>query len=881
MQYVGQWLQFASILPHYHKAETGMKFDFDQIRRNNPLPDVVSQSGVAIAKEGREFRACCPFHGEKTPSFCIYPTKGDGSWKYHCFGCGVTGDVVDYVRERYGYDNNGDAARFLVGEDKRAPIATAEYKEAHNPYDGYEIGKPPVGAPEIIAGVRSTAILNPKRINEQTGKPKVITYTPTAVYPYRTRTGSLIGYVLRVEFDGRKITPGVWWTKNKAGFEGWAHGSYPSPRPLYGLDELYAHPDYQVLLVEGEKCKDAACVFMEEKKIVPVTWMGGGKSIEKTYWKSLAGRSVIIWPDNDTEGLKTTFGFSRPGGGWKRGLIELLFLAGATRVKVVNINPSSRKEGWDIADALYEDELSALDISILIRSSLQEWTPKSFEDWKQQQIEREMPHGNEPSRDTGERKSEAPSRGDEPQIPGAGNQGASDDTPRMADLSPVNGQGTPGSDHRADRVEQSHDDRPPASNEIAERETGRGYEIDEASWRSHLIMKADGDGLRSNSLQNFTLILQYEKRFAGIYAWNEFAKEVYLLRRPPWDATGKPWKDRAVTEPDITATASWMEYCGMSPKVSDIGRVIVRVADHNKYNPVVDAINELKWDGTKRLDKWLSYYLGADPTQANEWFGRRWMIGAIARAMEPGCKMDNMLILEGAQDLQKSTALRILSDGLVKGVFTDEMSDPNSKDAALQMQGAWIIEIAELDSLRRAEINQIKAWLTRQNDRMRRPYGKVVEEFPRSCVFAGTVNPVGNSGYLKDPTGGRRFWPVLCHAIDIDSLKRDARQLWAEAASLYNSREQWWLTKDEAKIAFGVQMDRYEDDPYGELIDNFLATHTTTTMNAVMEMLEIPKERRSQISARRIEAHLSMRHWEKQKEDGRVYFTKAKAEVLV
>jgi len=860
-----------------------MKFDFDQIRRDNPLPDVVSQSGVAIAKEGREFRACCPFHGEKTPSFCIYPTKGDGSWKYHCFGCGATGDVIDFVRERYGYDNNGDAARYLTGEEKRAPVPTAEYKEAHDPYAGYEIIKPPADAPEIIPGVRSKPVLNPKRINEATKAPKLVSYTPSAVYPYRTRTGALIGYVLRVEFDNKKITPGVWWTKNeRTGFEGWAHGSYPSPGPLYGLDQLYASPGHQVLLVEGEKCKDAACAYMEGKRVVPVTWMGGGKSIEKTYWKSLAGRSVIIWPDNDAEGWKTTMGFSRPGGGWKKGLIELLFLAGVSRIQVVKINPAGRKEGWDIADALYEDKLAAADVSLLIRNHLVEWTPQSFDDWKQQQIEKEMPHG---AHDVGddELESNAPvqkdqTRADEGRREG---EGKKHDAPQLADMAPSNGPGSPSSDHGADHVEQADDNEPPQSNEVAERPTGRGYEIDEASWRSHLIMKADGDGLKSNSLQNFTLILQYEKRFAGIYAWNEFAKEVYLLRRPPWDATGKPWKDRAVTEPDITATASWMEYCGMSPKVSDIGRVIVRVADHNKYNPVVDAIAKLKWDGVKRLDKWLSYYLGADPTQANEWFGRRWMIGAIARAMEPGCKMDNMLILEGAQDLQKSTALRILSDGLVKGVFTDEMSDPNSKDAALQMQGAWIIEIAELDSLRRAEINQIKAWLTRQNDRMRRPYGKVVEEFPRSCVFAGTVNPVGNSGYLKDPTGGRRFWPVLCHAIDIETLKKDAKQLWAEAAELYRGREQWWLTKDEAKIAFGVQMDRYEDDPYGELIDNFLATHTTTTMNAVMEMLEIPKERRSTIAARRIEAHLSMRHWEKIREDGRTFFAKAKAEVLV
>lgn len=835
-----------------------MKFDFDQIRRDNPLPDVASQSGVSLEKSGNEFTACCPFHGENTPSFSIYP-KG-GIWKFHCFGCGIHGDVIDFVRERYGYDNNGDAARFLTGEDRRAPVSTVEYKEAHNPYDGYEVGKPPADAPQIVAGVRSKPILNPKRISDVTGKPKLITYTPSAVYPYVTKNGALLGYVLRVEFDGRKITPGVWWTRNeRTGFEGWAHGSYPDPRPLYGLDQLYAKPDSQVLLVEGEKCKDAACVYMEGKRVVPVTWMGGGKSIEKTYWKSLAGRSVIIWPDNDAEGYKTTFGFSRPGGGWKKGLIELLFKAGVSKIKVVRIRPDSRKEGWDIADALYEDRLEYREIDLIIRSGLQEWTEEKFHAWKNDQIEKEMPHG-ENSRDT--------------QRTTPVHNGGNTVHQRREDREP---------ETKADSRDEGESDGE-GEREVAERPTGRGYEIDENTWRQHLIMKADGDGLKSNSLQNFTLILQYEKRFAGVYAWNEFAKEVYLMRRPPWDLTGdmNRWRPRTITEPDITATASWMEYCGMSPKVSDIGRVIVRVADHNKYNPVVDEIKRLKWDGTSRVSNWLSYYLGSDDTHANHMFGMRWLIGAIARAMQPGCKMDNMIILEGPQGLKKSSALRALSDGLTPGVFTDEMSDPNSKDAALQMQGAWIIEISELDSFKRAEISQIKAWLARQNDRMRRPYGKVVEEFPRSCIFAGTVNPVGNSGYLKDPTGGRRFWPVACHNIDLDALRQDARQLWAEAAELYRKGERWWLDKEEEEVAFAVQSDRYEDDPYGELIDNWLATSTETTMNAVMEMLEIPKERRSSIAARRIEAHLSRRGWDKKKSgDGKTFYVKPKSQVLV
>lgn len=855
-----------------------MKFDFDQIRRDNPLPQVAAASGLALAPNGNEFEACCPFHAEKTPSFRIYQNKGP--WTYHCFGCAAHGDVVDFVRERYGYDNNGDAARFLTGEDTRAPVSTAAYVEAHNPYEGYEITRPPADAVEILAGVRSPPLLNPKRISDTTGKPKHVTYTPSAVYPYRNKNGQLLGYVLRVEFDGRKITPGIWWTKCEAsGFEGWAHGSYPSPRPLYGLDRLYANPDHQVLLVEGEKCADAACVYMEGKRVVPVTWMGGGKAIEKTYWKSIAGRSVIIWPDNDPEGWKTTLGYARPGGGWKPGLVELLYKAGAAKVKIVEITPSSRPEGWDIADALFVDKLDVRSVELLMRDRIREWTPKMAEDHKQAQIEKEMPHGVD--RD-GSRDGETAARDS-----GASNAARQDEArkpPRQGQISQDDRRGDDRSHDGAVVLERDREDDAPPPDEPAERPVGRGYEITEDTWRQHLIMKADGDGLKSTSLQNFTLILQYERRFAGVYAWNEFAKEVYLMRRPPWDMEGElnRWRPRKITEPDITATTSWMEYCGMSPKVSDMGRVIVRVADHNKYNPVVDAIDGLKWDGTPRVDAWLSYYLGADQTEANRMFGRRWLVGAIARAKEPGCKMDNMIILEGPQGLKKSSALRALSDGLVPHVFTDEMSDPNSKDAALQMQGAWIIEISELDSFKRAEVSQIKAWLARQTDRLRRPYGKIVEEFPRSCVFAGTVNPVGNSGYLKDPTGGRRFWPVMCKAIDLDALSKDARQLWAEAAAIYAAGERWWLTQEEEEVAFAVQSERYEDDPYSELIDNALTMTTETTMNTILGILEIPIQNRSVLVARRIEAHLSTRGWTKDKRPGgRVFYVRPKKEVLV
>lgn len=800
------------------------KLDFDKLCRDNPLPDMAMRSGLKLDRDGNEFKACCPFHGEKTPSFSIYPDQRKG-WKCHCFGCGFHGDSIDFVRERYGYSDNAEAIRFLTGEDgERRPLTTAEYKEATNPYDGYDIIKPPADAPEIIAGVRTPPLLNPKRVNPDNGKPKVITYTPKMVFPYRNRKGDLLGYVLRVEFDGRKITPGVWWSTNKAaGFEGWSHGAYPEPRPMYGLELLDANPTAQVLLVEGEKCADAGNRIMQKLgvNVVALSWMGGGKSISKTYWKSLKGRSVIIWPDNDAEGWKTALGFARPGGGWSKGIVEYLIAAEVSRIKLVHITPESRGEGWDIADA--ESELPPGGVSALIKDRAQEWNVERFEIYKARQIEKQMPQGNEVG--------------------------------RQEDAQPA--------EPEAQKTE-----------EVEQVEQGRGFLITAENWRQHLIMKADGDGLKSTSSQNVALILQYEKRFSGIFAWNDFANEVYLLRRPPWDVSGPQsfWTPRKIKDTDTVACAGWLEYTGMSPKINDVGKIIVRVAEHNKYNPVTDALQALKWDGEKRVGKWLTYYMGAEDTRINSRFGEKWLISAVARAFQPGCKADAMLVLEGPQGLKKSSALRALADGLVPGVFTDEMSDPNSKDAGLQMQGAWIVEIAELDAFRRAEVTQIKSWLGRQTDRFRRPYGKIVEEFPRACVFAGTVNPLAHSGYLKDPTGGRRFWPVEATSIDLQALQGEAHQLWAEAVHLYRAGETWWLSDEDERLAQDAQSKRYEEDPYGELIDGIIFGAKSIRLQKIMTELEIPKERRNAIVSRRITSHLTRRGWMREDRNGQIYY---------
>ena len=182
-----------------------------------------------------------------------------------------------------------------------------------------------------------------------------------------------------------------------------------------------------------------------------------------------------------------------------------------------------------------------------------------------------------------------------------------------------------------------------------------------------------------------------------------------------------------------------------------------------------------------------------------------------------------MLVLEGSQGARKSTALKILAG---EEWFTDELPDLGSKDAAMHMQGVWIIEIAEFDAIGKAEVSRIKAFLTRTTDRFRPPYGRYTIEVPRSCAFAGTVNP---DTYLRDETGNRRFWPVRCGMIDIDALARDRDQLWAEAVARFRDGAIWWLdTPELVATATAEQAKRYQADAWDDLIEHWL-THKTRT----------------------------------------------------
>ena len=272
----------------------------------------------------------------------------------------------------------------------------------------------------------------------------------------------------------------------------------------------------------------------------------------------------------------------------------------------------------------------------------------------------------------------------------------------------------------------------------------------------------------------------------GVLWHDEFATRTVARKPLPWMTTQHPGRHELVRPGRLSCHR--MAAAPRRPCPASIsGQAVETVARDRLFHPVREYLDALRWDTSPRLDGWLRRYLGAADKPYTRAVGPRFLISAVARIYRPGCKADCVLILEGPQGGRKSSALKSLAEPW----FADRLSDLGSKDAAMETRGVWIIEVAELDSMTRAEVSTIKAFMSRTHDRFRPPYGKRLVDLARQCVFAGSINPEG--GYLKDATGGRRFWPVACGTIDLDALKNDRSQLWAEARERFRRGDPWWL----------------------------------------------------------------------------------------
>ncbi len=291
---------------------------------------------------------------------------------------------------------------------------------------------------------------------------------------------------------------------------------------------------------------------------------------------------------------------------------------------------------------------------------------------------------------------------------------------------------------------------------------------------------------------------------------DEFAVRTMALQGTPWDGQAREW-----SEVDDIRLAEYLQHKGCRVGKTAAAEAVAAVAQRAKYHPVREYLLKLKWDRTERIETWMYRYLGVPDTRYTRAVGSRWLISAVARVMQPGCQADHCLILVGPQGRRKSTALRVLAGD---EWFTDRVGDLAEKDSLQNIHGKWIVEFAELQDVvgKRAEEGAVKSFITCRVDRFRPPYERRPQDFPRQCVFAGSVNL---DEFLRDETGGRRFWPVSCGEIDIGALQRDRDQLWAEARLRYEAQAPWYLDDPElVKLAAEEQEGRYELDPWDDIV---------------------------------------------------------------
>jgi putative DNA primase/helicase len=367
-------------------------------------------------------------------------------------------------------------------------------------------------------------------------------------------------------------------------------------------------------------------------------------------------------------------------------------------------------------------------------------------------------------------------------------------------------------------------------------------------------LKLDDKGGVRPLLSNLILFLRHHQKWQEVLAFNEFGNQVVIVKRPPWgdEAPEAPWTDH-----HESLTRVWLEREDIKAAQGDVGRAVQAAARANCFHPLRDYFEALTWDGTPRLDAWLITYLHADDTLYARAVGPRFLISLAARIYKPGVKVDHMLVLEGPQGKQKSEALRTLA--IRDAWFTDRLSHISGKDVIMETIGVLLVEIAEMDALVRASSSAGKGFLTRRHDRFRPPYGKHPINLPRQCVFAGTINPpVG--GYLKDPTGARRFWPVLCHGmIDRDGIERDRDQLWAEAIVRFKAGAKWWLeTLELEALATAEQAARFKSDAWKEPIEKWLGKRKDIGVSEVLAgALKIPPREQTRSAEMRVAAILT------------------------
>lgn len=336
---------------------------------------------------------------------------------------------------------------------------------------------------------------------------------------------------------------------------------------------------------------------------------------------------------------------------------------------------------------------------------------------------------------------------------------------------------------------------------------------DDENWQT--VLELDKQGKVKDTMANIAAIVSHDENLKSI-VYNEFKGCIDVIGPLPWKQVKPGFNDS-----DVANAKLYFErvYGIWSPaKFKDA--LLAVVAAERIYHPIKDYFAGLVWDGIPRLDTLLIDYCGAEDTPYTRAVTRKTLCAAVARVYEPGRKFDSILVLSGPQGIGKSTFFAKLggpwySDSLA-------ISDMKDKTAAEKLQGYWILELGELAGIKKVDVETVKSFVTRVDDKYRQAYGAIVESHPRSCIIVGTTN--SESGFLRDITGNRRFWPVqvseksLRHPWDLT----DIDQVWAEAIQAYKDGETLFLSGEVAQIAYAKQQEAMESDDREGLVQDYL-----------------------------------------------------------
>lgn len=336
------------------------------------------------------------------------------------------------------------------------------------------------------------------------------------------------------------------------------------------------------------------------------------------------------------------------------------------------------------------------------------------------------------------------------------------------------------------------------------------------SWVTQL--EANSKGEYDNSANNLNIIIQNDQYLKNVFKLNIFDNKRYVTRSLPWRKVDNMEPLRDVDYSGVRNYIECVYGIVSSQKVDD---ALALEFEKKKFHPIVEYLKKLTWDGRKRIDTLLIDYFGAKDNAYSRAALRKMLCAAVARVFEPGVKFDTALILVGPQETYKSTFIKKLG----KDWFSDTFTTVQGKESFEQLQGAWIIEMAELSGLKKAEVETIKHFISKREDQFRPAYGRVVETYRRQCVFFGTTN---KDDFLRDPTGNRRFLPIDVRpefankSVPEDLTEIEIDQIWAEAYDLYKKGEPLYMTGEEDAIAKIEQHKHSEVDERRGLIEEYL-----------------------------------------------------------